>query len=850
MPKKTKGVKDLQSEIKSLNNEVKELQRTAKLGARDVAGVTKSLKNAKKVAKAAKSANERVTEADVNKISNALAREKQILKVVDRLGSTLKQSDVNTITKALAYGKELSKLANSISGRITAREVNALNKALVNAKEVKRISNSLGDKIKSIDIKVLSNAAKYKKDSAIKAKGEQLLDSSILAKFSGDAVSTTLTGILEKVSFIPKMGEDISKMAISGSGQYKGKSTDSRPDLENEYEKAAADKAKSLKVTTQSQQSQAGMSTISSGLTSVAILALGALILSPTFRQKIIDMALSGAGAVAKAGLNAAIDKTKKAAQSLLKSDYEKVADETRAMASTELGGMTYLAKIFKYFTPEKYPGLKNFITRPVGSTIATAAKPTLGIASKFATPLNVVGATVDAGKGYTSTDYLKYGTSKSTAGMTALLAGREDDGVFWRALSRGGLGATGGAALGGKIGTFFGPGYGTAIGAAIGGLVGGLGGAALAIAGPEKVAKKIDEAKQYTENVVTSMYEDVTSGFMGSVGDSYSRMSLSIQKWYAEQELNTIDQAEALYTWGKADSDPKVVEYKKQAEQKRKEIRNKISNLESDKAKILTDRISSVDKINEDQKRRWGMPVDEWRKESYGRSPMSQMPDTSASSGAGTSDEYIARLFGAESGGKVRAANKMSSARGLGQFTKGTWIDTVKKMGVNWSLDDRYDPQKMLAATKFLTEENRQGLRKFLGREPNFTELYSAHFLGLAGSKQFLAAAQNNPNANAAQLFPYAAQKNRPIFGYDRSVEDVYGILSRKMGEKSRIPISDFSQNTVNPESLSSPTASNVVNIINSFNQVKNDNSQIQSAPQPRLPDEAAFFDKNPRYY
>lgn len=193
MPKKTKSTKDLAEELKSLNKEVQSLSSTTKTTARDVASVTKSLKNSKQIAKAAKSANAKVTESDVNRINQSLEREKQLSKIVDKMSGTLTKSDVNAIERSLQYGKELAKLSRSLSGKIGANEIRILNKALIDAREVKRITNSLSGKSASGMAKPLKKVAKSSMDSDTN-------------------VSATLTYILASVSAIPKMAEDIETL--------------------------------------------------------------------------------------------------------------------------------------------------------------------------------------------------------------------------------------------------------------------------------------------------------------------------------------------------------------------------------------------------------------------------------------------------------------------------------------------------------------------------------------------------------------------------------------------------------------------------------------------------------------
>jgi hypothetical protein len=59
------------------------------------------------------------------------------------------------------------------------------------------------------------------------------------------------------------------------------------------------------------------------------------------------------------------------------------------------------------------------------------------------------------------------------------------------------------------------------------------------------------------------------------------------------------------------------------------------------------------------------------------------------------------------------------------------------------------------------------------------------AHFFGTAGAGQLINATRDNPQANAAGMFPAAARANKPIFydrqGNARSVAGVYAELNRR---------------------------------------------------------------------
>ncbi len=153
------------------------------------------------------------------------------------------------------------------------------------------------------------------------------------------------------------------------------------------------------------------------------------------------------------------------------------------------------------------------------------------------------------------------------------------------------------------------------------------------------------------------------------------------------------------------------------------------------------------------------------------------------------------------------------SSAAGLYQFTKGTWLQTLDRHGaehgLGWAsaaiergrvsdpalrqqlLAMRFDPRVSALMAAELASDNADALAGQLGRAPDAAELYLAHFLGAGGAGKFLAALQADPGQSAAALFPAAAEANKGIFykdGAPRSVgavmELMRGKVARAMGE------------------------------------------------------------------
>lgn len=147
------------------------------------------------------------------------------------------------------------------------------------------------------------------------------------------------------------------------------------------------------------------------------------------------------------------------------------------------------------------------------------------------------------------------------------------------------------------------------------------------------------------------------------------------------------------------------------------------------------------------------------------------------------------------------------SSAAGLYQFTKGTWLNMLDRHGADHGLgwaeaaidkgrvadpglrSDimalRYDPDASALMAAELANDNRAALSGQLGRDPDHAELYLAHFLGAGGAGSFLSAMQGDPSQSAAALLPDAAAANRAIFydhGSARSLGQVMDLIRGKV--------------------------------------------------------------------
>ena len=177
------------------------------------------------------------------------------------------------------------------------------------------------------------------------------------------------------------------------------------------------------------------------------------------------------------------------------------------------------------------------------------------------------------------------------------------------------------------------------------------------------------------------------------------------------------------------------------------------------------------------------------------------------ASAATGVDFGYLYAQAKLESGLNPDAAAKTSSARGLYQFTKGTWLDTVRRHGaehgLGWAadalkggadpatraaiLDLRSDPDIAARMAGAFASDNRDRLEHGLGRVATATDLYMAHFLGAAGALKFLRAKDADPAGAAAGVAPAAARANPAVFyakdGTPLSLAAIYDRFTARLG-------------------------------------------------------------------
>lgn len=189
------------------------------------------------------------------------------------------------------------------------------------------------------------------------------------------------------------------------------------------------------------------------------------------------------------------------------------------------------------------------------------------------------------------------------------------------------------------------------------------------------------------------------------------------------------------------------------------------------------------------------------------------------ASARSGIDFDYLVDVARVESGYNPTAKASTSSARGLYQFTKQTWLATLDRHGANhglaWAADAigrdasgrltvidpalrqqifdlRDDPSASSNMAAALTGDNRDYLESRIGRTAEPVDLYLAHFLGSGGAAKFLSALDSNPDQPGASMMPEAAAANRSVFyapdGSMRSLAEIRDRFRAKLENGGKI--------------------------------------------------------------
>jgi peptidoglycan hydrolase-like protein with peptidoglycan-binding domain len=186
-----------------------------------------------------------------------------------------------------------------------------------------------------------------------------------------------------------------------------------------------------------------------------------------------------------------------------------------------------------------------------------------------------------------------------------------------------------------------------------------------------------------------------------------------------------------------------------------------------------------------------------------------------------GVNFSYLMKLAATESNFKPASESATSSATGMYQFTRDTWLNTLRMHGAKYGLvadyaakieyyvtrggyqrpmvreeslyqhllELRKNPRISAIMTAETVLDNKQELTHLLQREPTETDLYLAHFLGSDKAITFLRSLEQSPGTYAVNLFPEAASSNYDIFHpktcEPRTIDEVYALFGDKFSTR-----------------------------------------------------------------
>ena len=154
----------------------------------------------------------------------------------------------------------------------------------------------------------------------------------------------------------------------------------------------------------------------------------------------------------------------------------------------------------------------------------------------------------------------------------------------------------------------------------------------------------------------------------------------------------------------------------------------------------------------------------------------------SSAATKYGVPATLLNRVAGSESSGKADAANPRSSAKGVFQFTDSTWKGMGGKPG------EQFNPEANVDLGAKYIRQNAEHLKKTLGRDPNYHEVYAAHMFGPGVSRMLNKANPKDPIERGLAMFesPQMVKKilkaNPNLRG--KTVGEVMNTLQLKTGQ------------------------------------------------------------------
>lgn len=822
----TKRSKKLESELKSLKREVESIDSNTKTTAKDVASVTKSLRNAKQIAKAAKSANAKVTDADMNRLNQSLEREKQLSKIVDKMSGTFTKRDVNAIERSLQYGKELAKLSRSLSGKIGAAEIRTLNKTLSDAREVKRITKSLTGK------SAAGMAKPLKKVTSNTAGGD-------------DGISETLTGILESVSAIPKMADDISKLTKALINKENKEKSAKVKALEDKYEARNRPKERVVANKVYDSSGSSGINLMEIALTALGTAGFAASVyksLAPELKQAIKDAIKEGFAELFTYGWGKVKKETteiKDAGKDFINDPNlktaEKLGKETKDLANpyTSTGakvieyggkkGLQYTNKALGYV-----PFYKKIAERALkaGAPVAPYIARIPGLSGW----LGLASATSDALMGASKKDELG-ADSETTAAIGSFFGGQQDDPMLLRMTDK--------ALAFGAIGTMIQPGFGTFLGAGLGAMSGAV--------GPRGMAAGADVTKRDFQDSMLwlKLAGSVVKGSAGAAVDYVEENRLENQIARISREVATaqrkLDKLNRLEASGS--STPNIPENKLLWENKRKakqaeldEAQRQLNDLRnSDAARYGHIKVAIADTYYNNQEqfdsniayknRRWAEGRGEKPSEPKGMEPnpnMSLVVPNQPLTENFVTPEILAALGLTESNMNPYAVSP-KNAKGLLQLMP----PTAEYLGVK----DPFDPkQNLTGGMRYLN----QMIKQFGSLEAGL----AAYNVGPGAFEKLSARA----GSTDVRVIKDVLGIGPSLKGIGQLPQETYDYVTsrfpnyyNKIKSGQLLENVDYVQNTLGKEAFEGSSSAQPVIITGSFNTT----TVVQdSAPQARLPE------------
>lgn len=200
-----------------------------------------------------------------------------------------------------------------------------------------------------------------------------------------------------------------------------------------------------------------------------------------------------------------------------------------------------------------------------------------------------------------------------------------------------------------------------------------------------------------------------------------------------------------------------------------------------------MTDKSTANEAFVREFQARTGLKVDGWAgKATWGALDLLKPPVVAPAPTVGIPDDYWPMLSKIESGDRPYVKASTSSASGLYQFIRGTWIAEGGKWGNNSAAAFgglMPTVEEQLARAKTFTAKNATYLTK-KGIPINKASLYAAHFFGAGTAAQVIGA---DVTARADYIAGEAATRANPSILQGKTVGQFLTWLHKKTGDWAR---------------------------------------------------------------